>query len=113
MVTRFVGAKALDKYAGKMGAGGLWMLVALMLPLPVGGDAVCSLAGLSEISVRRFVILNVVGRMPSTSLAVLTASGLATGSAGLLAAAAGVLGVLDLVTFLYVRREKRSSGPLK
>jgi uncharacterized membrane protein YdjX (TVP38/TMEM64 family) len=75
---------------------------------------VCSLAGLSEISVRRFVILNVVGRMPSTALAVLTASGLATGSTGLLAAAAGVLGVLTLVTLLYVRREKlreeRSSG---
>lgn len=65
----------------------------------------------------RFVILNVVGRMPSTALAVLTASGLATSSTGLLAAAAGVLGVLALVTFLYVRREKlreeRSSGLLK
>jgi hypothetical protein len=51
--------------------------------------------------------------MPSTALAVLTASGLATGPTGFLAAA-GVLGVLALVTLLYVRREKlreeRSSG---
>ena len=107
MVSKLVGEKVLDKYSDKMGADGWWMLVALMLPIPAGGDAVCSLAGLSEISTARFVILNVVGRIPYTALAVLAASGLATGSTGLLIGAAVVLALLGVTAFFYVRREKR------
>lgn len=117
MVVRLVSEKVLDKYARKMGADGWWRLGALMLPLPVGGDVVCSLAGLSEITLRRFVILNVIGRIPLTTVAILTASGLAAGSIGLLATAGVVLMVLALVAFLYVRREKHreksSSGSPK
>ena len=96
----------LDKYSGKMAADGWWMLVALMLPLPVGGDAVCALAGLSEISPRRFVVLNVIGRIPFTALAVLAASGL-TNRPPLLLAVAGVVLVLVLAAFIYVRRGEK------
>lgn len=107
MVSRLVGEKVLNKYSGKMAADGWWMLVALMLPLPVGGDAVCALAGLSEISPRRFVVLNVTGRTPFTALTVLAASGLANGSTGLLVGAGVVLALLALVAFLYVRRGEK------
>lgn len=106
MVVRLVGEKVLDKYAGKLGADGWWMLVALALPIPVGGDAACSLAGLSEIKAGRFVVLNVVGRTPFTALAVLGASGLATGSARLLAVAGLAFALLGLAAFLYLRRER-------
>lgn len=40
MVARLVGEKTLEKYAGKMGADGKWMLIALMMPLPAAGDVV-------------------------------------------------------------------------
>ena len=106
MVSKLVGEQVVDKYAGKMSPNGLWMLVALMLPIPAGGDAVCSLAGLSEMPLGRFVVLNTIGRIPYTALAVLAASGLTTGSTSLLVGAGIVLGLLGIVAFFYVRREK-------
>lgn len=83
MVVRLVGEKTLEKHAGKMGADGRWMLGALMMPLPAAGDAVCALAGLSEISLGRFAVLNLLGRIPYTALTVLLASGLNTSSGSL------------------------------
>ena len=106
MVSKLVGEHVVDKYAGKMSPNGLWMLVALMLPIPAGGDAVCSLAGLSEMPLGRFVVLNTIGRIPYTALAVLAASGLTTGSTSLLVGAGIVLGLLGIAAFFYVRREK-------
>ena len=110
MVSKLVGEKILDIYSGKMSPNGLWMLVALMLPIPAGGDAVCSLAGLSKITPVRFVVLNTLGRIPYTALAVLAASGLATGSLSLLIGAAVVLALLGVVAFFYVRRQRLRSG---
>ena len=117
MVAKLVGEQIVDKYSGKMSPNGLWMLIALMLPIPAGGDAVCSLAGLSEMSPGRFLVLNTLGRAPYTALAVMAASGLATGSTSLLVGGAVALGLLGVVAFFYVRREKRrekqSSEPVQ
>ena len=113
MVAKLVGEKILDTYSGKMSPNGLWMLVALMLPIPAGGDAVCSLAGLSKITPVRFVVLNTLGRMPYTALAVLAASGLATGSLSLLIGAAVVLALLGMIAFFYVRHSKRQPDSLE
>ena len=107
MVAKLVGEQIVDKYSGKMSPNGLWILIALMLPIPAGGDAVCSLAGLSEMSPGRFLVLNTLGRAPYTALAVMAASGLATGSTSLLVGGAVALGLLGVVAFFYVRREKR------
>ena len=107
MVARLVGEGVVDEYADKMGADGWWMLVALMFPIPAGGDAVCSLAGISELTTARFVVLNLVGRVPFTALAVLASSGLTTGSGGLVAGAAVAL--LAVAAFFYARRDKRRS----
>ena len=83
LVARLLGEKTLEKYAGKMGANGRLLLIALMLPLPAAGDAFCLLAGLSEISLRCFAVMNLVGRIPYTALTVLMASGLTIGFSGL------------------------------
>ena len=83
LVARLLGEKTLETYAGKMGANGRLLLIALMLPLPAAGDAFCLLAGLPEISLRRFAVMNLVGRIPYTALTVLMASGLTIGFSGL------------------------------
>ena len=105
VVVRLVGRKALDRYAEKLGGrGGLWIVPVLLLPLPVGGDAVCALAGLSRIRTGRFLALNLVGRTPGTVLNVLLASGLATGSVALLAVGGAVAAALAGTTLFYARR---------
>lgn len=105
VVVRLVGRRTLDRYAKKLGGrGGLWIVPVLLLPLPVGGDAVCALAGLTRIRTGRFLALNLVGRTPGTVLNVLLASGLATGSAALLAVGGAVAAVLAGTAFFYARR---------
>lgn len=105
VVVRLVGRRALDRYAEKLaGGGGFWIVPVLLLPLPVGGDAVCALAGLTKIPPGRFLALSLVGRTPGTFLNVLLASGLATGSVALLAAGGAIAAVLAGTAFLYARR---------
>jgi uncharacterized membrane protein YdjX (TVP38/TMEM64 family) len=108
MVARMVGGEVLDRYAGKMGSDGWWLIPVLLLPLPAGGDAVCAVAGLSEISLGRFALMMTLGRVPGTALGVLTATGLATGSPGLLAAGGFALALLGAAAFLYARKGKRA-----
>ena len=106
LVAWLVGEKTLEKHAGKMGADGRWMLITLLLPLPVTGDAVCALAGLSEISLRRFAVLNFVGRVPYTALTVLLASGLTMGSGGLETGGSIITALLAGAAFFYMRRRR-------
>lgn len=111
MVARLVGEKTLEKYAGKMGADGKWMLIALMMPLPAG-DVVCALAGLSEISLGRFAVLNLLGRIPYTALTVLLASGLTTNSGSLQTGGGIVAALLAGTAFFYtwrLRSQQRQS----
>ena len=103
MIVRLVGKKTLEKHTGKMGADGRWMLGALMMPLPAAGDAVCALAGLSEISLGRFAVLNLLGRIPYTALTVLLASGLNTSSGSLQTGGGIAAALLAGVAFLYTR----------
>lgn len=82
MVARMVGEEVLDRYARKVGTDGRWLLLALQVPIPVGGDALCALAGLSKLSLWRFTLVSAVGRVPWTAFNVLVAAGLASGSVG-------------------------------
>jgi uncharacterized membrane protein YdjX (TVP38/TMEM64 family) len=108
MVARLAGKKALEGNAGTIGgADGLWILPLLFLPLPVGGDAVCAVAGLSPISLRRFLVLVAVGRLPNTALNVLLGSGLASGSAALLVGGVAAQALLVGAALLYMRRRRR------
>ncbi len=100
VVARLVGPEKLD-------GGGLWIVPVLLLPLPVGGDAVCALAGLTRIPTARFLALSLIGRSPGTALNVLLASGLATGSVALLAAGGVIAAALAGAAFFYARRCRR------
>ncbi|MDQ3913230.1 MAG: TVP38/TMEM64 family protein [Actinomycetota bacterium] len=106
LVSRLLGEKTLEKYAGKMGADGRLMLIALMTPLPAAGDALCLLAGLSKISLRRFAVMNLVGRIPYTALTVLLASGLTIGSSGLRIGGGIAAALFLVVTFFHMRRRR-------
>jgi uncharacterized membrane protein YdjX (TVP38/TMEM64 family) len=76
----------------------------LLLPIPAGGDAACALAGLSSISLGRFIVVVSVGRLPGTALAAFVGSGLVSGHATV-AIAAGLAGLaLVGVTLRYRRR---------
>ncbi len=86
------------------GSDGWWLLMVLLLPIPAGGDAACALAGLSNISLRRFILIVSVGRLPGTVLAAFVGSGLVSGHAPA-AIAAGLTGLaLVGVTIRYRRR---------
>ncbi len=76
---------------------GLWLIPVLTLPIPVGGDLACFVAGLSAVRCRRFVWLACIGRIPGTTLGVLTAAGFTNGSTVLVVAAMAVLMILVLL----------------
>jgi uncharacterized membrane protein YdjX (TVP38/TMEM64 family) len=106
LVARLVGEKTLEKHAGKISPDGKWMLVTLMMPLPTVGDAACALAGLSKISLGRFAGLNLLGRIPYTTLTVLLASGLTIGSGGIQISGGIIAALLAGTTFIYTRHRR-------
>ena len=99
LLLRIVDEKTYAKYADKLGEGGWWFFLLMLLPL-MPDDAVCALAGLSAMSLRRYVAFMVVGRLPGATLTSLLASDAITGStagwitAGLFLAALLALGVI-------------------
>jgi uncharacterized membrane protein YdjX (TVP38/TMEM64 family) len=88
------------------GSDGWWLLMVLLLPIPAGGDAACAQAGMSSISLRRFILVVSIGRLPGTALAAFVGAGLVSGHAP--AAIASGLTALALVgvTLRYRRRLK-------
>jgi uncharacterized membrane protein YdjX (TVP38/TMEM64 family) len=106
-VARLAGEAALDRYSGALGDDGRWLLLAFQLPIPVGGDALCALAGLTRMPLGRFVLVSAVGRVPWTAFNVLVAAGLVSGSVGPIIA----VGLLALVsTLLAARYARRAEG---
>jgi len=106
-VARLAGEAALDRYSGALGDEGRRLLLAFQLPIPVGGDALCALAGLTRMPLGRFVLVSAVGRVPWTTFNVLVAAGLVSGSVGPIIA----VGLLALVsTVLAARYAHRAEG---
>ena len=79
LLLKIVDEKTYSRYTGKLGEGGWWFFIIMLLPL-MPDDAVCALAGLSAMSFRRYVAFMVVGRLPGAALTVLLASDMITGS---------------------------------
>lgn len=100
LVRRLGGRKAASRRVG--GSDGMWLLPVLTLPVPLGGDIACFVAGLSTMRLRRFALLATLGRIPGTTLGVLMASGLATGSLWWL-----VLGLVGFAALFTVARYHR------
>lgn len=103
LVVRLVGRAAFEKYAGVFDARGWVLFVVFLLPF-LPDDAVCALAGLSAVSFRRFLVLVLVGRLPSTAFTVLVASGAMPSSAALWIATGLVATVVLAATFAYRAR---------
>jgi uncharacterized membrane protein YdjX (TVP38/TMEM64 family) len=123
LLRRLIGEELLAKHRPAPGnSDGWWLLMVLLLPIPAGGDAACALAGLSSISLRRFILMVSIGRLPGTVLAAFVGAGLMSGHlvAPVAAGFAGlvVLGVtlryrrgLEAWLVLVARKAARSSNP--
>jgi uncharacterized membrane protein YdjX (TVP38/TMEM64 family) len=94
LAVRLVGEGNLQRYAGVLDDKGTVLFAILLVPF-MPDDVVCALAGLSKVSLRRFVVLVAVGRTPSWALTAFVTADLATRSAavwiGAVAAVAAVL----------------------
>jgi uncharacterized membrane protein YdjX (TVP38/TMEM64 family) len=103
LVIKLVGQKLFDKYIGLFDKNGLLLFIIFLLPyLP--DDAVCALAGLSKISLRRFILLVIVGRVPSMLVTILITNGLFQGSFLLWICIGTVLLILLGIAFFYRNR---------
>lgn len=101
VAAKIAGRKALDTCAEKLsGRTGRVLFVAMVLPIPAGGDAVCALAGLTAISTKRFVLVVLAGRLPGTTASALLSAGFTSGLTGLLVVGATVL-VLVVLALIY------------
>jgi uncharacterized membrane protein YdjX (TVP38/TMEM64 family) len=70
LAVRLLGQETFDRYARISAvSGGLWLFLALLVPA-APGDALCVLAGLSPISLRRFLLVTTLGRLAGTALSI-------------------------------------------
>lgn len=103
LAIKIVGEESFGRYADVLDEKGWWLFVILLVPF-MPDDVVCALAGLSKVSLRRFVVLVAVGRTPSWALTALITADLATRSAAAgITAGLVVVGVLA-VAFVYRQR---------
>ena len=108
LLRRLVGEKTLAKHRDTPpGSDGWWLLMVLLLPVPTGGDAACALAGLSNISLRRFPLVVTIGRLPGTALAAFVGAGLVSGHA-FAPVAAGLTVLVPLGMTLRYRRSLKA-----
>lgn len=76
LAIRLVGADLIHRYERLMTAhGALVVWLVFLLPL-LPDDALCALAGLSGIGLRRFLVIAIVGRAPGVAMGVFTMAGL-------------------------------------
>jgi len=103
LAVRLVGAERIQRYENLMTArGGLLIWLVFLLPL-LPDDALCALAGISGISLRRFMVIATVGRVPAVAAGVFAMAGLEGAPAWVWALAATVFAALLWVGFRYGR----------
>jgi uncharacterized membrane protein YdjX (TVP38/TMEM64 family) len=100
LLLRFMDEKTYIRYSGKLGEGGWWFFLIMLLPV-MPDDAVCALAGVSAMSFGRYVAFVVVGRLPGATLTALLASNVITGSLAAWITVGIVLAVLLTLGVLY------------
>lgn len=103
LLLRFVDEKTYARYSGKLGKGGWWFFLIMLLPV-MPDDVVCALAGLSAMSFARYVAFMVVGRLPGATLTALLASDAVTSSMAAWITAGIVVAALLALGFIYRRR---------
>lgn len=96
LVARMVGREVYEKYVGVLDRRGWWLLAVLLVPF-LPDDAVVALAGLSALSLRRFLAVLVLGRVPGSVVTALLAFDRVTGStAAWVAAGVVIVAILAL-----------------
>lgn len=112
LLRRIASERALNRYDGRLATSdGMWLLPVLSVPVPVGGDLACFVAGLCSVRTRRFVAVVTAGRVPGTALGVLMATGVSRGSVVWLGAGLVVLAVLATLA-RYRRRPATAPDPV-
>jgi uncharacterized membrane protein YdjX (TVP38/TMEM64 family) len=109
LVARLVGQATFDRYAGRLDPRGWWLPAAFLVPF-APADALGALAGLTTMSLRRFLVLSLVGRLPWGVAAVLLAAGVEAGPAAAWAVAGLVAAVALALVLVRRRAAARASG---
>lgn len=109
LAVRIVGEGNFGRYAGAFDEKGALLFVVMLVPF-MPDDVVVALAGLSAVSLRRFVVLVAIGRTPSWLLTALVTADLATRSATAWAAAG--LAVLATIALMVLYRKRLESWVL-
>jgi uncharacterized membrane protein YdjX (TVP38/TMEM64 family) len=109
-VERVLTPAAIERFDGLVDAHGDAMLFLAFLFPGLPDDALCFLAGLTAIRLRRFVVLVVVARTPAHLLVAAAGAGLATGDLELALIVLGLLAVLGLLGYRYGGRLLRAEG---
>jgi uncharacterized membrane protein YdjX (TVP38/TMEM64 family) len=106
VVDRFVPTKLLDKWTGIASEKGtIFFLLAFVIP-PIPSDIMTYVAGFSAISGRRFLMANLIGRMPMVALFTLVGANGFTITPTLILGLT-VIGLLMLIAWYYfIMREK-------
>lgn len=106
-VERVLSSDAIERFDGLVQVHGDTVLFLVFLVPGLPDDALCFLAGLTPIRLRRFVLLVVVARTPAHVLVAAAGAGLATGDLELTLVVLGVLAVFGLLGYRYGGRVLR------
>ncbi|MFC7225922.1 VTT domain-containing protein [Salinirubellus salinus] len=101
---------AVERFDDLVAAHGDTVLFLAFLVPGLPDDALCFLAGLTAIPLRRFVLLVVVARTPAHLLVAAAGAGLATGDLELAVGILAVLAVLGLLGYRYGGRMLGAGG---
>lgn len=111
LAVRVVGRGNLGRFSGAFDdEKGVVLFVVMLVPL-VPDDVAVAAAGLSGVSLRRFLVLVALGRLPGWALAAFVAADLVGRSAGTLAMAGLAVAVAAALIFMY--RERLESWLLR
>ncbi|POG57455.1 TVP38/TMEM64 family protein [Haloferax marisrubri] len=111
-VERVVTADALSVFDDAMETHGLAVLFLVFLVPGLPDDAICFAAGLTDIPVRRVVLVAAVGRLPGFLLVNLAGAAAADGNAELTAVFVGALLAASVLGYLYRDRLMGALGSL-
>ncbi|SEK48605.1 TVP38/TMEM64 family protein [Haloferax larsenii] len=100
-VERVVATDTLDRFDGLVANHGLAVLFLFFLVPGLPDDALCFVAGLTDIPVRRIVAVAAVGRLPGFLLVNIAGSAAADANGPLLAVAIGLLAAASVFGYLY------------
>ena len=104
LTLRLVGRRNSERFSGAFGdEKGAFLFVVMLVPL-VPDDVAVTVAGLSRVSFRRFVVLVALGRMPGWAATAFVAADLVGRSAGTLVMVGLAAAVAAALIFAYRKR---------